>query len=290
MNRTKFDQSISSAGWRRLLRIALLLPAVIDFYQYHGDLARLSSSNDSIGIIIPRAHAASPGQTIHNTHLSRHQQKHNGILSNCHKSCGEPINSEVEGTRDQISEPRQKDFKPFKIFGRTPLRIFATSKRGKQDYLRETTRLVGGANLNVDIDEEAPQQENVPPIPQSDIATRVDQPKKSELVGRRFQQTLVLTHKVSSQAGPALITLISLLCFNNGKKDEISLLTLYTLALLGASCGFHLFLHFITLGYALGVTLPLIVALRFYQVCTWTLHHDLWWLYFQRSQADLNCN
>ncbi len=274
MTRTKSDQSISSAGWRRLLRIALVLAAAFDLYLYQGGARWCSSSNYCIETIIPQAHAASRDQTIRNSHPPRHQQNQHAIRSNCHESCTDPSfrtldrsrNSEVEGTLEKVSQRRQRDIRPLKIFGRNPLRIFVTSKRReKHDYLRETTRIVGGANLNTDVDKE-PQQlvpedvENMPMIPQSDIQ-------------RRFQRTLVLTHKVVSQAGPAMITLLSLLYFNNGKKDEISLLTLYTLALLGASCGFHLFLHFITLGYALGVTLPLIVALSFYQVRVSTFLH-----------------
>lgn len=49
---------------------------------------------------------------------------------------------------------------------------------------------------------------------------------------------------------------------NNG----LALPTVYSLALLGSSAGFHLFLYFITVGYALGIAIPLAVALIFYNV------------------------
>lgn len=314
MTRTKFDQSISSAGWRRLLRIALVLPAVFDFYLYQGGTRWFPSPNNSMGIIIPKAHAAASDPTIHLSHPTRHQQNHHDIRSNRHESCTDPcfrtvdrsVNSGIEDKPEHISERRQKDIRPLKIFGRNPLRVFVTSKREKRDYLRETTRLVGGANpdtgvdqetlgganLNTDVDQYPPGSiqnpldlglEDMPMVP-----PRNQNQESREMLRKRFQRTLMLTHNVASQAGPALITLLALLYFHNGKKDEISLLTLYTLALLGASCGFHLFLHFITLGYALGVTLPLIVALHFYQVRAWVLLHiSCGWLQFPRSKAEL---
>ena len=49
-----------------------------------------------------------------------------------------------------------------------------------------------------------------------------------------------------------------------GLEQRLSYTTLYGLALLGASCGFYLFLYFITVGYALGITLPVISSLLFY--------------------------
>ena len=307
MTRTKFDQSISSAGWRRLLRIALVLPAIVDFYLYQGGTGWFPSHNSSMGTIVPKAHAAASDPTIHLSHPTRHQQNHHDIRSNRHESCTGPsfstvdrsINSGIEGKPERISERRQKDIRPLKIFGRNPLRVFVTSKREKRDYLRETTRLVGGANPDASVDQETQGATNlntdVDQYPPGSIQNPLDlgledmpmvPPRKSvfgqesrEILRRRFQRTIMLTHKVASQAGPALITLLALLYFNKGKKDKISLLTLYTLALLGASCGFHLFLHFITLGYALGVTLPLIVALHFYQVrASVLLHIPCGWL------------
>ena len=59
---------------------------------------------------------------------------------------------------------------------------------------------------------------------------------------------------------PAAIA-ISQLLFKNG---DIRFPGAYALALLGSCCGFHLFLYFITVGYSLGVALPVSVALCIY--------------------------
>ena len=62
------------------------------------------------------------------------------------------------------------------------------------------------------------------------------------------------------QVAPAALAALHLL-YNRG---DITFLGVYTLALLGSSSGFHLFLYFITVGYALGVALPVAVALCLY--------------------------
>lgn len=48
------------------------------------------------------------------------------------------------------------------------------------------------------------------------------------------------------------------------RDGDIHFLGVYALALLGSCSGFHLFLYFITVGYALGVTIPVCVALYMY--------------------------
>jgi len=48
--------------------------------------------------------------------------------------------------------------------------------------------------------------------------------------------------------------------FANKKGAGISFVTLYALSLLGSSVGFYLFLYFISVGYALGIFLPLFAA------------------------------
>lgn len=176
-----------------------------------------------------------------------------------------------------------------KIFERSPLRQYnILSKKEKKDWARETTRLVGGANAVINADESS-QQNDLPPSSSSSPPSSVPpetspQGRKSflgdllvqkrqffalpketeETIRNNFQHALAFAQKTTSRAGPSILTALSLVG-SNGKKD-ISILTLYSISLLGASCGFHLFLHFITLGYALGVTLPLVVALFFYQV------------------------
>lgn len=181
-----------------------------------------------------------------------------------------------------------------KIFERSPLRQYNifSKKEKKKDWARETTRLVGGANSVVDKDESS-QQNDLPPSSSSsstspssntpetsplgrksflgDLLVQKRQfftlPKETEeTIRKNIQHALEFAQKTTSQAGPSLLTALSLVG-SNGQKKDISILTLYSISLLGASCGFHLFLHFITLGYALGVTLPLAVALFSYQVC-----------------------
>ena len=46
----------------------------------------------------------------------------------------------------------------------------------------------------------------------------------------------------------------------------LALPTIYALALLGSSAGFHLFLYFITVGFAMGIAIPLATALVVYNV------------------------
>lgn len=290
MTRVKYDLTISLAGWRRLTRLALLIPPIFAFFLYHGGSSGLVLSDKDLGLFFPTAYAHSPDQTIHNNHLSRNQQNPHVVQSNDYANVGNPcyaanekaLDKRLEGTKGKNSLPRQtiemiwsakrsieikmiqRDFQFSKIFDKNPLRNLAISKKEKQTCLQKVTRLVGGANLHVDMDEDPRQQDNASSNSPSSLSPDVSQWKES-ILRRRLQQTLAVIHKISSQAGPSLITTLFLIYYN-GKKDEISLVTLYTLALLGASCGFHLFLHFITLGYALGVTLPLIVALHFYQV------------------------
>lgn len=66
-----------------------------------------------------------------------------------------------------------------------------------------------------------------------------------------------------SAIGPAIVAL-----FSSKKEGQLSFLTVYALALLGSSVGFHLFLYFISIGYALGIALPLAVALYKYVAVT----------------------
>eukprot|EP00536_Pseudo-nitzschia_multiseries_P003371 jgi/Psemu1/236632/estExt_Genewise1.C_520013 len=176
-----------------------------------------------------------------------------------------------------------RSFHLSKIFDRTPLKKFILPKRKTYASLRETTRLVGGANQSIEKKED-PQQDALPPDNNyssvSSNGTEADKSflrsilpgtkrlflsKESEMTVRRnFKEMWGVLQKAIAQAGPSVVTLLSLVS-SSANENGASLLTLYMLALLGASCGFHLFLHFITLGYALGVTLPLIAALYFYQ-------------------------
>lgn len=66
-----------------------------------------------------------------------------------------------------------------------------------------------------------------------------------------------------SAVGPAAVATLELF-YRPG--TGVTLFTFYALALLGSSSGFYLFLYFITIGYAMGVILPLTVALVVYNV------------------------
>jgi steroid 5-alpha reductase family enzyme len=66
-----------------------------------------------------------------------------------------------------------------------------------------------------------------------------------------------------SAIGPAIVAM-----FATKQDGGLSFLTVYALALLGSSVGFHLFLYFISVGYALGIALPLTVALYKYVTMT----------------------
>jgi len=176
-----------------------------------------------------------------------------------------------------------------------PAKISFFSRKEKKDW-RETTRLVGGANPAVDVENSSQQSDSSSSSsnPPSSISSETSLGEKSflgdllvhkrqsflskeaeETIRKTFQYALTFAQKTTSRAGPSLLTALSLVG-NNDEMNDISILTLYALSLLGASCGFHLFLHFITLGYALGVTLPLAATLYFYQVrvCDDRIHKD----------------
>jgi len=284
MTRLKVEKSISSAGWRRLLRLAILLPATFDLIRHHGGSDGIVLSRKEFGSILPSALAISRDQTNFNNHPPSNQQHRHPVTNNFHESCVEPSHVANNVSFDTRSgESTKAGLKRRQAIQTIFARIFGKSQAKKKETersLKEATRLVGGANHNVEAEQDPQQQDNSTLNSPSDLSSDGNQLKKSalksilpkskrffvskeseETVRRRLQQTFSLTQKVSSQAGPSLVTVLTLL-LNSGMKDEISLVNLYTLALLGASCGFHLFLHFITLGYALGVTLPLIFALN----------------------------
>jgi hypothetical protein len=115
----------------------------------------------------------------------------------------------------------------------------------------------------------AAQREGTTPF----LGKILSQKRQQQFIPKKLRQTLQekaiegleLMQKTSSQLGPSLLTIWPIVGYNSD-KEGVTFITLYALALFGASCGFHLFLYFITLGYALGVTLPLAFALSVYQV------------------------
>ena len=69
--------------------------------------------------------------------------------------------------------------------------------------------------------------------------------------------------RVLTALGPATLSFAQLFYQKDGL---LTLPSIYALALLGSSCGFHLFLYFISYGYVCGVTLPVLVAMILYNV------------------------
>jgi hypothetical protein len=91
-------------------------------------------------------------------------------------------------------------------------------------------------------------------------------PKFAEVNTAALQKVkagLEALQETSTRVAPSIVTIFSILWTS---EKGISFLPLYALSLLGASCGFYLFLYFITVGYAMGVTLPLVAALFMYKV------------------------
>jgi hypothetical protein len=91
-------------------------------------------------------------------------------------------------------------------------------------------------------------------------------PKMKGVIKEKTADGVDFLLNVSSHLGPSLLALYCLVRLLVNNEGGVSFFTLSAAALLGASCGFHLFLYFITLGYALGVTLPLTIALVVYKV------------------------
>jgi hypothetical protein len=284
MIRLKSDQTTRLAGLRRLAQLAFLLSAMI--HLLNRDVIFI---NKAVLSSLPVAYAGSPDQTIQNNNLAQNHRNFHDVQSNDHNRCvgychGANDEKKCEETR-KVNFRRRQVIEMFRSAKRSfGNGILFNGKGDNKNTLRETTRLVGGANMDLEAEENPQQQDQSLLNSQSDVSPDATNERKPFLENilsksKRFisseasdvalqktlQQSLALMQKISSQAGPSIITILSLV-WSNGKRDEISLVTLYTLALLGASCGFHLFLHFITLGYALGVTLPLAVALLFYQV------------------------
>mmetsp|Transcript_8817 Transcript_8817/g.21536 ORF Transcript_8817/g.21536 Transcript_8817/m.21536 type:complete len:545 (-) Transcript_8817:486-2120(-) len=297
MPRFKIHQFIDLAGRRRLVYLISLLPVISELLLRQSATSSLVSKNRKPGSFFPAAYGIAPDKNNYNNQISRCQQNlqtgpandDKVCSSNCYRvgkegCCNDIETMKIKSKRRRTTEMFQllKTSFGFKIVPNKNLsRKYFFSKRTEQNCLEETTRLVGGANIRADVEED-PQQYDAshlnPPNTYPDTDDReksflrsIITPNKFLFISgeskgfrKNFEGAIALLHKISSQVGPSIITILSLLG-SNGKKDDISFMTLYKLALLGASCGFHLFLHFITLGYALGVTLPLVAALFFYQ-------------------------
>ena len=192
------------------------------------------------------------------------------------------------------------------------LRLFSSSSHttttttsSSSDW-KTTTRLKGGSNPPVDVDDgneaaSSPDEVTTPPQEAGRRQAFLDSLRfnKKPLFGKTvtgtgsaFAQKVkegvqemtgtssALAQKVkqgvqetSSKVGPSFFSALSLICTAD---RGVSFLTLYAISLFGASCGFYLFLYFITVGYALGVTLPLVAALFVYNVRTRTPERELY--------------
>lgn len=113
--------------------------------------------------------------------------------------------------------------------------------------------------------------------------------KANEATVKKVKEGMDVLQKKGAQVTPSVVTFVSVLW--NADKG-VSFLSLYALALLGASCGFYLFLYFITVGYAAGITLPVAVALRIYKVCcmVWYFIKKVWFLILIFCLCSPECN
>jgi len=299
MVRTKIVKSNGLVGvsWGRLAYLGVFLAVTVDVLVNHGGDNGLDLDTNGWGsvFVIPTACAVSPDHHAGKNHPRQCQRSFNSRIEdgNCEKITVDTtsFNSKRRLSIEMMQSARKsfgdkiirRNFHFSEFFDRASIRKFISPKRTSHTSLRETTRLVGGANPNVERNEDPQLNTNSPDNPQSSsssignpgensflrsVLPRTQQSLLSKVpeiaIRRNFKQALTFFHKAMAQAGPSILTVLSLVG-SSANKNGLSLLTLYMLALLGASCGFHLFLHFITLGYALGVTLPLIVALSFYQ-------------------------
>ena len=85
----------------------------------------------------------------------------------------------------------------------------------------------------------------------------------NNMASQKVMHGLNVLQETSTQVAPSVITFLSVLWKS---EKGISFFSLYALSLFGASCGFYLFLYFITVGYALGITLPLIISIYLYKL------------------------
>lgn len=99
--------------------------------------------------------------------------------------------------------------------------------------------------------------------PQKSMLPKVLKGKTGADLAKKVKEGVAMVQETSAQVVPSFLTVLSLIWTAD---KGISFFTLYGISLLGASCGFYMFLYFITVGYALGVTLPLLVALYAYNV------------------------
>jgi hypothetical protein len=146
----------------------------------------------------------------------------------------------------------------------------------RQD-LQTTTRLSGGADpppTASDPEDASSTQQAIKPtakrafLGSQNLRKAALLPKKMKGKGaivQKVKEGVNVMQQTGSRVAPPFVTVLSLLYTAD---KGISFLSLYAISLLGASCGFYLFLYFITIGYALGISLPLAAALYVYNVST----------------------
>jgi hypothetical protein len=143
--------------------------------------------------------------------------------------------------------------------------------------LQTTTRLSGGADpppTASDPEDASSTQQAIKPtakrafLGSQNLRKAALLPKKMKGKGaivQKVKEGVNVMQQTGSRVAPPFVTVLSLLYTAD---KGISFLSLYAISLLGASCGFYLFLYFITIGYALGISLPLAAALYVYNVST----------------------
>jgi steroid 5-alpha reductase family enzyme len=94
-----------------------------------------------------------------------------------------------------------------------------------------------------------------------------DQVASMQLSAKPLQLSMQQSWQVAERHSTQFVSTMaaSIIAVFIKKQCDISFGRLYALALLGSSVGFYLFLYFISVGYALGVALPVTVALFCYK-------------------------
>ena len=243
--------------------------AITLIFLFHECIHYLTAEDGGLIYVLPSTCAASPDQKV--ACASRPRSYHAGIPDDCSSGHNDGMEMDVallSTTKREIRPIVNTKSKFSKIFDRSHLPQSVFSKKGKRDWI-EITRWSGGANFAVNTDESSQQNDPSSPNQSYDNTSETHQGRKSflgdllikkrqsflpkeaeEKIRSNFQQALAFVQKATERAGPSFLTALSLVG-KSDQRNEISFLTVYTIALLGSSCGFHLFLHFITLGYAL---------------------------------------
>ena len=113
MARFQTDQLFCLAGWRRLVRLVFLLPAISDLLLRENDTSILISTKKESTSFYPTVYGITPDYNNYNNNLSRCQQNLHPVMSNNNESHGnysggnEDCDKSVEWTRKNKSKRRR---------------------------------------------------------------------------------------------------------------------------------------------------------------------------------------